>query len=794
MRGPIPLVEMLRVGVQIAAALEMAHRQGIVHRDLKPGNIMLTSSGAKLLDFGLAKGGAFSAQSSSGIASAAHGEQQDRTAYKPLTEEGTILGTFQYMAPEQLEGAEADARSDIFSFGAVLYEMATGKKAFDGKTRTSLIAAIVDRDPPPISEIQPMTPPAFERLVRVCLRKDPNERWQTAHDVKLELEWIGEGGSAAGIAAPVIARRKSRERLAWGIAALLLITTVAAALYGFARAREARGREPIRAQIVAPEGTRFDFYGPNIGSLSIAPDGSRLAFVAGTTGARRTIWVRPLRSAAAQPLAGTEGAQFPFWSPDSRSIAFFADGKLKKIEASGGAPFTICDAIEGRGGTWNRDGVIVFAPETQTGLSRVAAAGGTPAAITKISVERSETTHRYPHFLPDGEHFLYFRGSHAAPSQDKINSVWVRSLDGKTDVELLNSPSGAIYAGGHLLYAQNGFVMARPFDEKALKILGDPFTVGERVPFLPDYFTGAFAASNNGILVLGQGHASAMRLVWKDRAGEELSSAGDPARYGPISLSPDGGKAALTVSDESGNASDIWIHDLTRNVRSRLTFDERNDTEPVWSPDGKTIAFGSQRSGKGDIYVRSALGGGAERLLVATEDADSPASWSPDGQHLLFNRSIKGNDELWVMPLSGDRKPFPIVQSPFDEGWARFSPDGKWVAYVSNESGRYELYATRFPAGEGKWQLSAGGADWLVGWRSDGKEIYYLDLEGNMMAVAVETGEAIEAQIPVKLFSMESNQTWASSADGKRFLVGRPDQPSLDLPLMLVVDWVAEAK
>jgi predicted Ser/Thr protein kinase len=421
-RGALPAEQVLRYSIEIADALDKAHRQGIVHRDLKPGNIMLTKSGVKLVDFGLAKlAAAGPANTSVSILPTQAGMN--------LTQEGTILGTFQYMAPEQLEGKEADARSDIFAFGAVLYEMATGKKAFSGKSQASLIASILSAEPPPISSVQPMTPPALDRVVKTCLAKDPDDRWQTAHDVMLQLKWIAEGGSQAGVPAPLVARRRGHERLAWGVAAVLAVSTIALAAVQLARPRAAV--RVVRSSLLPPEKTTYHFIGDAAGPPAVSPEGLQIAFTARDSSGKSLLWVRSLDSPVPRAVAGTEDAMYPFWSPDSKFIGFFAGGKLKKIEASGGPAFALCDAGDARGGTWNKDGVIVFEPHFRDPLFRVPATGGKAAPVTKFDESRRETTHRFPFFLPDGSHFLYLAGSHAVGTESELHAIYLGSLDGK---------------------------------------------------------------------------------------------------------------------------------------------------------------------------------------------------------------------------------------------------------------------------------------------------------------------------------------------------------------------------
>ncbi|MGH9363953.1 MAG: protein kinase domain-containing protein, partial [Thermoanaerobaculia bacterium] len=438
-KGSLPLDQTLSCGIQIADALDKAHRQGIVHRDLKPGNVMLTKSGVKLLDFGLAK---LRQAESEPVASRLSALGTEGT---PLTAEGTLLGTLQYMAPEQLEAKEADARTDIFAFGATLYEMATGRKAFSGTSQASLISAIMTAEPALISTIQPMTPPALDRMVKTCLAKDPDERWQNAHDLMRELRWIAELGSQAGVPGPVVARRKSRERFSWGLTAVTLLVALAAVAAAVRYAhRAAMLARPMRSSMVLPEKSALR-------AAAISPDGTRVVFVARDSSGRNLLWIRPLDSLAVQPLPGTENPSFPFWSPDSRFIGFFADGKLKKIDASGGPPQTLCDAPVNRGGTWNREGVILFAPVSDGPIYRVSASGGLPTPVTRLDPSRGETSHRWPFFLPDGQHFLYLVASFGGPKEK--TGIYVGSLDSKEEKFLLPANSSVAYAPpGYLLF------------------------------------------------------------------------------------------------------------------------------------------------------------------------------------------------------------------------------------------------------------------------------------------------------------------------------------------------------
>ena len=797
-KGPLSSDLVLRLGIEISDALDKAHRLGIIHRDLKPGNIMLTPrSGSKLLDFGLA----------TPVVTPESAATAMLTASKPLTKEGTILGTFHYMAPEQLEGREADARSDIFAFGAVLYEAATGKKAFEGKTTASVIAAVLASEPAPMSTLQPLTPPALERLVKTCLAKDPDERFQSAHDLNLQLRWIAEAGSQAGVPAPVVVRRKLHQQLAWGLAAACLIIAAVFAVAYF-RAASVVSR-PVRSYILPPEKTEFQF-APSTGGPVLSPDGTRVVFPAHDASGKMLLWVRPLDSLSAQPLQGTEGASYPFWSPDSRFLGFFVPGKLKKIDVSGGPPQTVCDAPSGRGGTWNTDDVIVFTPEVSGPLSRVPAAGGAPAPLTQFDKTLQQTSHRWPVFLPDGRHFVYWAGDPF--SATATNGVFLGSLEGKEQHFLFQTESDALYAPpGYLLYMREQSLMAQPFDAGSLKLTGDAFPIAELVANPQNFRLGFFSVSQNGVLIYLTGSGAQARFAWLDANGKQLTVVGDMDFYGQLRLSPDGSHLAEIVNDPLGRNSDIWLIDLGRGVRTRFTFDPAVHYFPVWSPDGTRIAFASSRRGPLNLYVKGSSGAGTEEPLIESDGSKFPTDWSRDGRFIAFNfidPKGKTNFDIWVLPMFGDRKPFPFLQTQFSEGGAVFSPDGHWIAYQSDESGNTEIYiapfegqpaaATGGPQG-GKWQVSQGGGR-VPTWRRDGKGLYYLGSEGKLMeAVVTPKGSAVEMGIPHEVLQARFTvlgqfaRTYDVSPDGKRFLVLSSEETGAT-PLTLVTNWTAGLK
>ncbi len=789
-KGPLPLEQTLKFGIEMADALDKAHRQGIVHRDLKPGNVMLTTAGVKLLDFGLAK---FQAAGRDAATSSVSRLATEMQASQPLTERGTVLGTFQYMAPEQLEGKEADARSDIFAFGAVLYEMATGKKAFSGKSQASLIGSILRDDPQTISEIAPMTPPAFNRVVKTCLAKDPEDRFQTAHDAKLQLEWVAEGGSQAGVAAPVVARRKNREKLAWAFAAVAVLAAGLATVGYLRRAPAETFR--VRSFLLAPEKSDFELAGINGGSLTISPDGRLTTFAAKGPDGKLLLWLRSLGDLAAKPIPATDGATYPFWSPDSRFLAFFAGGKLKKVDISGSPPLDLCDAPNGRSGGWNRDGVILFSPDTTTSLYRVSAAGGPATPATRLDPARAETTHRWATFLPDGKHFLYMAGSHGQGTKSESNAIFVGAL-GSTEKELLlQARSNVAYASGYLLYMRERVLLAQRFDADSRRFTGDPVPLAEGVHYDTGFFRGVFSVSERGLLVYGAGAADTKsRLRWFDRAGKPIGEPiGEPADYQGLAVAPDGSRIAAAILDPGTGTPDIWVFDA-RGVRSRLTFGTPA-TLPVWSPDGARIAYAkAEKQIQSGVYVKSASGGGQDEAVFHFDGQASPTDWSLDGRFLaldVLKPGAKTKGDIWILPLSGDRKAFPFVATEFDENGAGFSPDGRWVSYVSSESGKTELYVVPFPGPGGKWQISTGGANG-GGWTKGGKEIFYVNADLNLVSVEVKAGTSgLEIGSPRVLFSISGWANGAIAPDGQRFLGAILPEGGEKPRVALVANWTA---
>ena len=803
-RGPLPLEQAIRFGVEIADALGRAHRQGIVHRDLKPGNVMLTKSGVKLLDFGLAKAVA-SGGPPSGLTAL------PTVAGRPnLTQEGTILGTLQYMAPEQLEGRESDGRADIFALGAVFYEMATGQKAFMGSSQASLTSAILRDEPKPISQAQPMTPPALDHVVKTCLAKDPEDRWQSAHDVASELKWIAEEGSQAGVPAPVLSRRKSRERLAWIAAAVFLVAAAAFALL-FARVRQEKPHpSPIHALVRVPEKAPFDI----VAVPELSPDGKSIVWSGSDAGSLQTppLWVRSLSSDDAHPLAGTERAMYAFWSPDSRSIGFFADHKMKRVDLAGGAPVTLCDIADvGRGGAWSPQGVIIFSGARAGPLYRISATGGSPEPLTNLDSKRGDTTHRWPQFLPDGRHFLYL----ASPNVSEKRAVFVASLDGHEnrplplapDLPLPASESGhpsrteaianAAYASGHILFVQKSTLYARPFDAAKAQVKGPAVVVAENVGSGYSVIRSMFSVSQNDELIYVEEPSDFdSRVEWIDRQGRLSPALSESAIYSDVQFSPNGKQLALSIEDRRTRQTDIWTIDLTRDVRTRLTFGPGQSASPVWSPDASRVIYDASRSKIG-IFEKASSGVGPEKVLIETEGEATPTSWSSDGRFVLYgfwNRTEGTNYDVWVLPVSPLGKPFPYLRATADEAEACFSPDGKHVAYSSTESGRPEIYVQSFPAGAGKWQISTQGGS-SPRWRKDGRELFFLGDDGRIYAVPVRGDESFEAGTPRPAFESGVKVSGYDVApDGQRFIKWTPVVDQAHLPQRLVVHWPAFIK
>ncbi len=787
LKGPLPLEQVVRYGAQIADALGRAHRQGIVHRDLKPGNVMITKAGSKLLDFGLARSGP--------DASPVQGLTAMATQAAPLTQEGMILGTFQYMAPEQLEGIEADARTDIFAFGALLYEMATGKRAFEGATRTSLIAAIVTGTPRPMSELIPLTPPALEHVVRRCLEKDPDDRWQSAADIGNQLRWISEAGSRAGEAAPLAARRRFRMRAAWGLHA---VTAAAAVIATLAIATLRREPMPaISSSVLPPKDLRFD---GNLGAAVLAPDGQHLAFVAVGQDGKSALWIRTLSTGAAQALPGTDGATHPAWSPDSRQVAFFSAGKLRRIDASGGPSQPICDG-DGRGIAWGTSGTILFAPGTAVPLHRVPVTGGTPVAETALDSSRSEISHRHPEFLPDGKHYLYLVEATAeTPGTDQGFAVFVGELGSKQRKRVVATTGQARYsrATGQLLFARAGTLVAQKFDPRTQALSGEAVPVADNVRRSSRWET-EFSISRNGLLAFAVGSSTELaQLVLVDRSGRDVGLASKTvADYRSPRFSRDETRVVAAIADPGTTKGDIWVLDVARGTSTRLTFDPENDWNPFWSPDDRRVYFSSSRTGRSDVFAKSSSGTGKDEPVYGSPNPDYLWSVSADGATawvVTFAPKL-GSDIVRVDLKTGQGSVF--LSTPFNETNAAPSPDGRWLAYTSNESGRSEVYVQSLLDDGGKWQISTDGGSRPT-WTRGGRELIYQGNDRKLVAVDIRLEPTFQAGTPNPLFDPRARamnfQSWDVSADGERFLVNRAIETRGVEPLTLVQNWAATLK
>ena len=784
-KGPMSIDEILSVAVEICDALEKAHRQGLIHRDLKPGNVMLTREGAKLMDFGLAK-----IRMGKGDA-----KESQFTQTTPLTGTGTILGTLQYMSPEQLEGEEADARSDIFSFGAILYEMLTGMKAFDGKSQATLIAGIIGQEPVSVSEIKPMVPPGLDRLVKKCLAKQPEKRWQSAIDLADELRWISRSGSQAGIPAPLAARRKFKFNLARVIGAVAIMAVLG---LGYLYYTELTKPQPVVKSTLLPDiGSELaDFAG---GSLAVSPDGRMLAFVAADSlDNTPKLWVRSLNTLTSLPLKGTENASFPFWSPDGEYLAFFADSKLKKVLATGGPVLTICDAVSGRPGDWNKDDVILFSPAYEGPIYRVPAAGGEAVQVTTLDSANNDFTHRYAHFLPDGDHFLFFNRTEANAGGER-DALCVSSLSDPTTKHLLYAKSNAAYAGGHLLFMRESIMMAQEFDDGSLELKGNARPIAEDVSFNDDFSRGVFSVSRNGHLVYRKGEVrtgSILRLYYDDF--NLIDTIGEAEDQNSFALSHDNNYVAVEVEEsQTTTGSDIWIYDLTRKIKRRFTFGSASEGFPLWSPNDSQIVFVSDSTSSVGMYIKNTYGTEPPRLLLENQSQTIPWAWSPDGKHIVYSKFSPGKaGDIYIYSFDDSFEDTVYLATEFLEGGAKVSPDGRWLAYTSNESGKFEVYVSTYPKHTVKWQVSLKGGG-LPKWSPNGRRLYFGDMDQMLNVAEVDgSGETFRVGRVTPLVKLNETNLpgFELFNDEKRIIASEVEQDLGFDQIIHVLNWTEELR
>jgi Tol biopolymer transport system component len=801
--GPLPPRKAIDYGVQVAHALAAAHDKGIVHRDLKPENVFIDTTGrVKILDFGLAK---LTEPQSAMVGSTALPTQP------PSTQPGIVLGTVGYMSPEQVRGQNADHRSDIFALGAVLYEMVSGRCAFRRDTAIETMSAILKDDPPDLPVADRLIPPALVRIVDRCLEKSPARRFQSADDLAFALESLTSPSGETRVVADDARPPVRSARAAWTIAAVFGVVAlagsgVAAWLYLHRGSSDVR---TLRYSIVPPEGWRLSLETrPGAPTpIVVAPDGRSVAFVARHADGPNTIWIQPLDALTPHPLTGTEGVSSVFWSPDSRNLGFFANGALKRVDAAGGPPTTVCDAPGAAGGSWSRDGMIVFNAGVGGGLKRVAASGGVPTDATTLAA--GEVAQFRPWLLPDGRHLLYTSLVPSTPGTQGL-PIYLGSLDSTDRVRLGESTAtNVMFSQGHLLFMRNATLMAQPIDLGRRATSGDAFPVAESIQSQgAEPHQGVFSVSQSGVLMYQAAEAptAVQQLAWVSRSGSRLSTVADPAAYTEVTLSPDERRALVSIS-----MADLWTIDLNRGLRTRFTFDQQLHYSVLWSPDGEHITFAHA---PGTIVQKLSSGTGTEEPLMPDAQRRVPTDWSPDGRYLLCTTGTTGraDADIWVW-RSGEGKPTPfLAMQNANETAGRFSPDLRWVAYVSDESGRHEVYVVPFEpdagagpgSARGKWQISTGGGT-LPRWRRDGKEIFYYDERGSRMMAATVNGAgaafAVGAVQPLFLIRPSGGDINAGalqrmfydvSRDGQRFLVSPepPERQSVAVPATVVVNWL----
>jgi eukaryotic-like serine/threonine-protein kinase len=773
-KGALPLEQTLNYGAQIADALDKAHRAGIVHRDLKPGNIMLSANGAKLLDFGLAK-----------PAAALVSEMTLTTSHppSPVTQEGIVVGTVQYMSPEQIEGKEVDGRSDIFSLGAVLYEMLAGQRAFAGKSHLSVASAILEKEPPSITANKPLAPRSLDHIIRRCLAKDPDNRWQTARDVSLELRSIQLEAPAVLENHRTVVHPANKTRMALSTVGLLVVAVLF--LWALSRTTTPLSQPTISSSILPPEGKEFDRWAP----AAVSPDGKHVVFSAVLPGWAAQLYLRRLDSTVVKPLEGTRGAQNPFWSPDSKWIAFVAGGKLRKMSVDGGGPLVLCDSSQLRGASWSSSGTILFVPSPGSPILSVPDAGGTPVPVTQLDQSAGEVTHRWPVFLPDGKHFLFLvRG--------RENAIYAASLDSKERALVFKNDTNVVYvAPGYLLFVQNGVLMAQPFDAQRLKLKGTPIGVVDDVSVFGGQQHGLFSASENGILAVHSKLQALAQPVWVDFTGKNPQPLMEPATFGlfDMRVAPDGRKIAFGITEPKEGVDNIWVHDVATHQTTRLTFEKLIAQHPVWSPDSSQLLYATNRVGHPQIFRISVSGIGEAQNFFQSADEDVAETWSPDSQYVVFRRgSGNGTQDrrIWVLPLGREEKPYPLLPASHSQQWdAAISPDGKWLAYVSDESGEPETYVVPFPEARTKLRVSKNNGH-RPHWSRDGHQLFYVGKEHSLNAASLRfTATGVEVSDIRVLFKLDIPEFEVSS-DGNRFLVFKVVDNQEPATLTLISNWM----
>lgn len=799
-KGPnLPIKQAIEIGIQLADGLAAAHEKGIVHRDLKPENIMLQKDGrVRIMDFGLAK----------------------LKGVSRLTKAGSTVGTAGYMSPEQVQGLETDHRTDIFALGVILYEMLAGQSPFKGVHETAIAYEIVNVDPDPIIALKPEFDPELDAIILDCLEKEVQERCQSIAEVGRNLRRIKRASSRSRTSRvsatqpayrpsqiqssaqqPIIEQSKSKRgkyspaflrENPWIIVSLLLFLGGLVISYLYLQS----GGSPVavtRSSILPPDLTSFNT--SDGGHLMVSPDGHYLAFVATDSVGKNQLLVRALSSISALPLPGTEDAAYPFWSYDSRSIAFFAGGKLKRVDATGGPVTTICDAANGRGGSWSQAGVIVFAPSSDSPVHKVAAAGGTSIAITSIDTVKKETSHRWPFFLPDGKHFLFTSQIGGGGE----GGIWTASVDDSSRKSIINVASNAEFRNGYLLYVHQNNLIAHPFDPGKSEFTGDPVPIAERIVFGDARSRGIFSFSQNGLLVYQSGKTREAQMFVVDRSGKILTQLKSKAAALWAAFSPDGKRIVQDIFDVASRSNDIWLYDLAHDISTRFTFDPKDDVVPVFSPNGNRVIFSSERKGSPDLFLKDLSGMKNEEFLYGSPLQDYPTSWSPDGNSILL--SVLGNPktkwDLLLLPLTGDKNPVPLAQTEFNEWVGMFSPDGRWISYQSDESGKYEIYVRTLDAQGGKWQVSVGGGE-AVRWPRKSKEIIYVSGDRKVMSAEVRyTSSSFEVVRTTLLFELNIKGVGTLmdvNADGQRFLLRVASIEESSIPATLVMNWNEELK